>query len=328
MLLCMYRKILLVVLCTIQAFSAPPIDKVVIWGHKLHSHTHSYIHERFFRAFQHMGYATYWFDDNDDVHDFDFTHSLFITEGQADGNIPIRFDCQYVIHNCENQKYKPLFDASICVTLQVFTEDVLTRPGCRKIAPCIYYDVAGKCVYIPWASDFLPEEIEMMKERVGKTTKKNYVHWIGTIGGGIFGNEDQLNDFKRACNENGIRFKHNSPWGHGIDRDEYVKLITPAYLAPAIVGKWQQEKGYIPCRIFISICCGQMGVTNSNWVYELFDKKITYNPDCYQLFYDAKERQETWTVEDQLALMDLVKEKHTYINRIQTLLEFLQLANL
>lgn len=28
------------------------IKKVVIWGHKLHSHTHSYIHNAFYNAFK------------------------------------------------------------------------------------------------------------------------------------------------------------------------------------------------------------------------------------------------------------------------------------
>jgi hypothetical protein len=32
------------------------IKQIVIWGHKLHTHTHSYIHNAFFRAFQKMGY--------------------------------------------------------------------------------------------------------------------------------------------------------------------------------------------------------------------------------------------------------------------------------
>jgi Lrp/AsnC family transcriptional regulator for asnA, asnC and gidA len=32
------------------------IKKVVIWGHKLHSHTHSYIHNGFYIAFKHLGY--------------------------------------------------------------------------------------------------------------------------------------------------------------------------------------------------------------------------------------------------------------------------------
>jgi len=308
-------------------FAAPPTEKIIIWGHKLHSHTHSYIHERFFRAFQHLGYQTYWFDDQDDVSNFDFSHSLFITEGQADRNIPLRLDCQYILHNCAKEKYQNLFDASLCVFMQVYTDDVLTRPHLIKIDPCIYYDIEGKCVYIPWASDFLPHEIEEMKNQIPGITKKNYVQWIGTIGGGVHGNEDQLSAFKRACGENNIRFVHNSPWGNGLSRSDCAKLFSTAYLAPAIVGGWQQEKGYIPCRIFISICCGQMGVTNSYRVYELFDKKIVYNPDCYQLFYDAKNRQSSWTLQDQYELMDIVKTKHTYVNRIQTLLNFLKLTN-
>ena len=43
---------------------------------------------------------------------------------------------------------------------------------------------------------------------------------------------------------------------------------------------------------------------------------------CYQLFYDAKKRLETLKIEEIYELMDLVKEKHTYINRINTLLDF------
>lgn len=68
-----------------------------------------------------------------------------------------------------------------------------------------------------------------------------------------------------------------------------------------------------------------MRMTNSRRVFELFEEKIVYNPDCYQLFYDAQKRQESWTLEEQYELMDLIKEKHTYLNRVQTLLEFLKL---
>lgn len=80
--------------------------KVVIWGHKLHSHTHSYIHQRFYRAFQYMKYIIYWFDDTDDVSNFDFSNTLFITEGQVDKNIPMRNDCYYMLHNVDQEKYK------------------------------------------------------------------------------------------------------------------------------------------------------------------------------------------------------------------------------
>src|SRR5690349_5990415 len=83
-------------------------DKVVIWGHKLHTHTHSYIHSGFYEGFKHLGYATYWFDDADDVSDFNFSNTLFLTEGQVDKKIPLRADCIYLLHNCTDPKYRIL----------------------------------------------------------------------------------------------------------------------------------------------------------------------------------------------------------------------------
>ena len=42
-------------------------NKIIIWGHKLHSHTHSYIHQAFNIAFTHLKYNVLWLDDNDDI---------------------------------------------------------------------------------------------------------------------------------------------------------------------------------------------------------------------------------------------------------------------
>ncbi len=316
------KIVFLFVLISSSLSAVPPIEKVIIWGHKLHSHTHSYIHERFFRTFKHMGYETYWFDKEDDVSNFDFSHSLFITEGQVDEEMPVRMDCQYILHNCKRDRYSDLFDASLAVNLQVYTDDVLTRPTCTKIEGCTYFDVQNKCIYLPWASDFLPDEIEEMKCNLSLARSRS-IYWIGTIGGGTFGNDSQILPFANACKKSRIEFVQKS----GLNRDECTQLISKSYMAPTIVGEWQQEKGYIPCRIFINICCGHMGVTNSYRVYELFEGKIVYNSDSYQLFNDAEIRKKTWTFQDQLDLMDFVKQKHTYINRIQTLLEFLKLTN-
>ena len=54
------------------------IKHIIIWGHKLHSHTHSYIHNAFFIAFAKLGYETHWFDDNDDISNFYFIHSKYL----------------------------------------------------------------------------------------------------------------------------------------------------------------------------------------------------------------------------------------------------------
>ncbi len=294
-------------------------DKVVIWGHKLHSHTHSYVHHGFFRASQYLGYPTYWFDNDNNVSDFDFSNTLFLTEGQVDEKIPLRKDSVYLIHNCSASKYQGLKS----VYIQVYTDAVLENPNLKKVEPCVYFDMAGKGIYIPWATNLLPHEIEENKQKLSQIKKQKAVYWIGTIGEGVFGNATEINPFRMACQENHIPFIAPQPCGTGIEEDVHQKLIASAYLAPAIVGEWQKKVGYIPCRIFKNISYGQLGVTNSARVYELFERKIVYNPDTYRLFYDAQAKANTATLDDIYELMDFVKTKHTYINRIKTILNFL-----
>lgn len=296
-------------------------EKVVIWGHKLHSHTHSYIHNGFYMAFNKLGYSTYWFDDQDDIQQFDFSNSLFIAEGQADHNIPLRSDCCYMLHNCEKTKYQSLNEKNV-IFFQVYTDGILTIPELVKVDDCIYYDFADRCLYMPWATDLLPNEIEEIKKSLPLTSVENCIYWIGTIGEGLYGNIQEVNPFIQACQENGIEFVQKQ----NVDLEEHIESIRKSYMAPTIVGKWQIEQGYIPCRIFKNISYGKMGVTNSYRVYELFGKKIVYHPDTYQMFFEAQRKIQGMTLGEMYELIDLVKTKHTYLNRIEVLLNFLNLV--
>jgi hypothetical protein len=181
---------------------------------------------------------------------------------------------------------------------------------------------------MPWATDLLPEEIDQNKEKVASIKKKKAIHWVGTIADGEFGNQTELFPFIKACRKNRVQWVHHNPWKKGVSAEENIQLIQESYLAPAIVGRWQKEKGYIPCRIFKNISYGQMGVTNSERVYELFDKKIVYNSDTYQLFFDAQQRVRSMRWEELSELMDMVRDHHTYINRIHTLLDFIDLLKI
>ncbi len=317
-----YFFALITYLFTLILLPLQGFEKVVIWGHKLHSHTHSYIHNGFYTAFTFLGYPTFWFDDEDELSEFDFKDTLFITEGQVDKKIPLRSDCQYILHNCTDQKYRCLQKKNI-IALQVFTDSIFSVPNLVKLDTFIYYDLAGRCIYMPWASDLLPHEIDAIKESLPTRVIRDVSYWVGTVGDGTFGNIHQITPFKRACAENGISFivKHN------LSLPEHIDAIGSSCIAATIVGKWQQEQGYIPCRIFKNISYGKMGVTNSPHIYELFEKKIVYNPDTYQLFYDAKKKMQTLTFEELFELMDLVKTKHTYLNRVTMLVDFLNLVH-
>lgn len=295
-----------------------PFKKVFIWGCKMGTHTHGYIHYAFNRAFKHMGFDTYWLDNKDDISRMDFSNSLHISAGDNDKNMPLRDDCRYILHNCDgngcHQKYS---ESGIAVILQVYTHDMLTRTKDER-EKFIFYDLKNRTIYMPWATDLLPHEIDAIKQQLPNIKKDNTAYFIGSVWGTEQGNYNQVNTFYKACQALNIPFKCTN-----CSQEEHIKLIQHSYMAPAIQGQWQCEKGYIPCRIFKNISYGAMGITNSKAVYDLFDGKIIYNPDCYQLCIDAQKRLQTLKIEEIYELMDIVKEKHTYINRINHLLKFL-----
>jgi hypothetical protein len=292
--------------------------KVVLWGWKDHFNTFHYIHFAYNRTFKYLGYDVYWFDDNTDISNFDFKNTLFFTEGQVDKNIPLRDDCFYVLHNCDQKKYKELLNRNKCIQMQTYTDDVL-KYNYSKLGECIYADYEGKCIYFHWPTDLLPHEIEKNKPNVAFNSESKFVHWVGTIGGEYFGNIDQIAPFKSACLDNGITFTNRML----VSQEENINLIQQSYMAPTIAGKWQFEVGYVPCRITKNISYGQMGITNSPRIYELFDRKIIFNTSTYDLFSDAKQYLEKMPVSELHSLMDYVKENQTYINRINTIIDFI-----
>lgn len=295
---------------------------VVIWGHKLHSHTHSYIHSGFYRAFQSLGYDTHWFDDSDMdnalVRAFDFNNCLFITEGQACAKMPLIKGNKYVLHNCYDEvMWNKIEDDKIDhLKLQVYTDDILKYKYNQLENICTFYEDQGKTLFMPWATDLLPKEIVPFPV-IPKTNKS---WWVGTIGDGTFGNREQINPFINACRDNGIEFEH----ANNLSVEENRQRIAESYMAPAIVGAWQKEKNYIPCRIFKNISYGQFGITNSLKVYHLFEENIIYDPYEYRLFGMMVEKMKSPNYTKELTdLITFVREKHTYINRIETILSLL-----
>jgi len=123
-------------------------SKVIIWGFPLHSHTHSYIHYGWYKAFKRIGYDTYWFDDKNYPKDFDYNDCLFITEGYADENIPVMTTSIYFVHIARNlEKY--VHKVKRFVEIRYLVDSIkdcnynytLDKSACRKISDCTYYEL-------------------------------------------------------------------------------------------------------------------------------------------------------------------------------------------
>lgn len=336
------------------------INKVIIWGYPLHSHTHSYIHYGWVKGFKHLGYDTYWFHDNEykDKDEFDYENCLFITEGYADKNIPILESSIYFVHMCVNPlKYKKpgcrlidirfnvdeIKDCNYNYSLKKYKEQNRTE----TISNASYYqkinnlhDLRGKendntkieyeALYTMWATDLLPEEfcyndIEMDREDA-------FIYYFGSVSNANYIN---LMSFINEAKKNKVTFIYNDPWKVPKSFEDNRKFIQESVIAPDIRGSGDINKiklnetgtchkqiGYIPCRIFKHISYGCLGITNSEHVYNLLEKKVIYSHNEAELFHlGMKERNNYKLIREQ---MDIVKEHHTYLNRINDILEVIK----
>jgi hypothetical protein len=317
------------------------MKKIIIWGYPLYTHTHSYIHYGYYKAFKSLGYDVYWLDPDKD-HGMDFSNSLVITEQFATRNMPISNTATYFIHylgNKDNRHEQYLGRVGRLIDVRYNAnswidknyEYHLDRSQTEKIGKGTYFE-KGKdgydIIYTTWATDLLPDEINL-DDRFIK--RENVVDYIGTIGGGRGGLFDCLKapdyydtvpyimPFYEACKENGIEFRSNCPWTNPLESQTTMELIQKSYLAPDFRHKAMLDWGYIPCRVMKNISYGQLGMTNSKAVYDFFDGMVIYNDDSSQLFYDGiKKMNDTEFIKDQ---MILVKENHTYINRALDLIK-------
>jgi hypothetical protein len=293
--------------------------KVFIYGHKLYSHSHSFIHYGFYRAFDFLGYETYWIDDNDDISGLDLSDSILLTEGQVCKNMPLRKDCTYILHNCPK-----LEGIGKHINIQYYQKDCLKM---NHISHGIA--IQDDCLFFPWGSPLLPHEFN-----INDVTKlrNSLVYYLGTVNNPEEnGNYQPLLDFERACRENGHPVYAGGgyspgPRGDGLNHlkgwitnEDEATYLRNGYMAPALQGPNQLGNGMIPCRLFKSISYGLDGLTTNPFAYEFFDRNVIYNPDAYQLFSDAENRKEE--IERRKWLFNFVMTNHTYINNVKAIME-------
>lgn len=288
------------------------MKKFIVWGHKYNNHSHSHIHYGYKKAFEYLGWETYWFDNMDDVSNFDFSNSLFLTEGQVDAAMPIRNDCKYILHNCHMDRYQPIINN--CLVIQVYNIAVLDTNS-EKIEDCVYYQKDGHVIYQPWATDLVPTEI-LLLDRLNFSENK-VVNWIGSVwDGNGQGNIKQINELISALKRHDINFQNLRTPYH-----ENKTHINASYISPSIQGTWQLEKDYIPCRIFKNISYGEFGITNSKKVFELLENKILFDENIESLVDKAIELRRTITLSELNDQINLVKNNHTFVNRINNILK-------
>lgn len=313
----------------IHAKSLPSFNKVIIWGYPLHTHSHSYIHACWVKAFKYLGYDTFWFSDDNFDENFDYTNCLFITEGYADFKIPLHKSNIYYVHVCvDPQRYLDAGVRFIDMRYNViYLNDVnydydlnksLQSGKAQQISYVTYYEELEyyPAIYISWATDLLPHEFDYSLNN--NNDQNNTVYMIGSAGS----HHMPLSQALSAC---GINMKHIDCWKEPISFEENMQLMKQNIVNIDIRSDQHKNIGYIPCRVFKAISYGKLGITNSKRVEELFGKdNIIYNDNISELVKLALSNKDNYKLI--IRQMQYVQKHHTYLNRIDDLNKCLKLA--
>ncbi len=309
-------------------------DSVVIWGHKPKSrdrfgflaasrHTHSYIHEGFYRAFRNLGYNTFWFDESTNIDGFDFSNTLFLTEDQVQVSIPLISTATYVLHHTPNEKYldagaKVLNLCNYVNFLESGKSFNYPSYTVSKLSELRFFDAHNKALYQPWATNLLPGEISADFVWKFSPTSRN-VNYIGTTG-----HEDLPQRFKNFCKpirRDGFDFKLYS----SLDEITAQNYVENSRVSVDIRARWHIECGYIPCRIWKSLSYGKYIGSNSEGLREVFGDFVHFDSSESTLFHTTQEKYAGLNPKLSIDAMRWVQSHHTFINRAQSILEVLDL---
>lgn len=324
--------------------------KIIVWGFKpnslgLHKNTVGYVWNGFYRGFKALGFETYWFSDDDYDPDLDYSNCIFVAEAWDSNKMPINDSSIYYVH-CAYDPSKYIGRVKRFIDMR-YNQKYMRNPNYIfdrnkeedvKLGPCCYfqektnqtirlknghvdYDIEDfDKLYISWATDLLPEE---MNEDDIYLNRENVIVFLGTLYYDKYTNIPELNEFAEVCKKNNVNFLVN-PYSYGPDQissNDYILNYKRSLFGLDLRGEDNRKTGYIPCRVFKNASYGLLSATNSEEVYKEMEGHCVYNSSVTQMFYDAMEKK--FDLEFVKKSFNYVKKNHTYINRCTDMLKIL-----
>jgi hypothetical protein len=287
--------------------------KILIWGHyPIHSSTHGYIHSTYNKALKYLGYDVNWVPNSSDVN-LDFSDVVFFVEDSQKSKMPLRKDCKYITHH---------IDTKYLVDRGVPYENILKLGNCiqetekfEKIEDLCHWDNSTRTLYQTWGTDLLPHEIDV-DNQVKFDWNKPHINYVGMM---YEQGQYWIEYFAYYAK------KHNKEvklFTQSVSDQENRELIRDSFICPDFRSDWHLECGYIPCRIQKNISYGQVQGTNSPFIKKAFGDYVVFGGTPETLYNNLIDAASNNKINMKEAML-FIKDKHTYINRINNILKFL-----
>lgn len=243
--------------CRAAHYGSRPLDRYdrfVFWGFRSSLDSMRHIFRHFIRVLEVLGRETLWIEDDEANLELlrrgDLVFAVDV-EGKALRAVP-RVD--YVLHNFDagHPVWVGLHDWHF-LRLQTYTTDA-EQYGVAW-GPVRRYDKEARTLFQPWGTDLLVEEF-MEPVFNGDAREAAFVGAVWDDGG--LGNVAAIGELTDALASHDLGLRYLTQ----VSDEENVEAVRSARLAPAVAGRWQCERNYLPCRVFKSVSYGALALTN------------------------------------------------------------------
>ena len=300
------------------------VKRIVIWGlRSVFTDSYRFVQGGFYLTLKKLNIPTIWVDDAADCAKEMQAGDLIFAANRAMQFLPIIQGAKYCLHNASSD-FLEKFNKQNCVRLQVLTQERFASEEQKKMGvnPLLEgaanYDGSVNVLYQSWGAPLLAREF--FKPMQLEYKKSEY--FVGTIWENELGqgNSKVIPFYRSELQKLGINFLHvqGAP-----------ELINPLYVrhsavGASIVGNWQREVGYTPCRLFKAVSFGRLGLINSDAIstahsWAICDENI---PQLIDYAMGLSPSQTAELVRHQQSCV----AKETYENKIGNILKIL-LAN-
>jgi len=263
-------------------------QEFIIWGLPNRRHSHRFIHKGFYENLKRMHPDVYWLPDSRKAELSPFKRRLIIASGMASRHLPILPNTDYVLHNVElsdRQRFSTEVLNSKILHLQVYTK---TATGdSDKKSPYISFDLKNRTLFQPWGT---PTPRHQWRSHVNENLT-NIEYWIGAVWNNKQnqGNSETIDTFKKILGRYSIEFRRiggSRLRKDGISENMAADIVRESRLGAAIVGEWQRQSKYVPCRVFKNIAAGVPPISNGDFT-DLFGSAQLFSADLEVLVHEA-----------------------------------------
>ena len=300
------------------------MKRAIIWGLASKAHTHQYIHEGFFETFKAMGWEAAWVDDVPENNSLIKPGDLVISVDIASNHLVNHAFAKYVLHNVDRPELR---DHSNVTVLQVYTHSAI---GESVFGSRCLWDQTNRTLYQPWGIPSQPETWLEPKAQRGTTE-----FWIGSVWNNDQnqGNADVISAYSSSLRSHRLRFKHTGGVGYPIPKflggaglfsktelseTEARDLVAKSPIGAAVVGNWQKDHGYVPCRLFKNLAAGQVPASNADFS-DIFGDYSIASDDFDHLIETRMGMSAVKVQNDVRAAQELMRE-YTYRKSIERIL--------